>query len=143
MRALFIVFAMAALAVLPAAAQQQKAQSGSTRSAAAKSAVSPSSPININSATQAQFEALPGIGPKVAQRIVEYRQKNGQFKKVEEILENARSCRDLLGISNRSGPRPVSRHRQKSQQISQLIVNGGRPGGRSRRAIEPEGCRSC
>jgi len=86
MRALFIVFAMAALAVLPAAAQQQKAQSGSTRSAAAKSAVSPSSPININSATQAQFEALPGIGPKVAQRIVEYRQKNGQFKKVEDLM---------------------------------------------------------
>jgi competence protein ComEA len=42
--------------------------------------------VNLNTATPAQLDALPGIGPKVAARIVEYRQKNGGFKKVEELM---------------------------------------------------------
>jgi len=42
--------------------------------------------VNLNTATPAQLDALPGIGPKVAARIVEYRQKNGAFKKAEELM---------------------------------------------------------
>jgi competence protein ComEA len=42
--------------------------------------------VNLNTASASQLEALPGIGPKMAQRIVEYRQKNGAFKKVEELM---------------------------------------------------------
>jgi competence protein ComEA len=42
--------------------------------------------VNINTATVAELDALPGIGAKVAARIVEYRQKNGPFKKVEELM---------------------------------------------------------
>ena len=42
-------------------------------------------PVNLNTATTAQLESLPGIGPAMAQRIVESdRQQNGGFKKVEE-----------------------------------------------------------
>src|SRR5204863_9011135 len=44
------------------------------------------SPININTATAAALEGLPGIGARTAARIVEYRQKNGPFKKVEELM---------------------------------------------------------
>ena len=43
-------------------------------------------PLNLNAATEAQLEALPGIGAATATRIVEYRKKNGQFKKVEELM---------------------------------------------------------
>jgi competence protein ComEA len=46
----------------------------------------PAPVVNLNTATPEQFEALPGIGAKMAARIVEYRQKNGSFKKVEELM---------------------------------------------------------
>ncbi len=44
------------------------------------------SALNLNSATVAELEKLPGIGPATAARIVEYRQKNGAFKKVEDLM---------------------------------------------------------
>ena len=43
-------------------------------------------PINLNTATVADFERLPGIGAKVAARIVDYRTKKGPFKKMEELM---------------------------------------------------------
>jgi competence protein ComEA len=43
--------------------------------------------VNINTASQAELEALPRVGPKVAQRIIEFRSQNGNFKKVEDIMK--------------------------------------------------------
>lgn len=42
--------------------------------------------VNINKADQAQLETLPGIGPAKAQKIIEYREKHGGFKSIEEIM---------------------------------------------------------
>ena len=42
-------------------------------------------PININSANLAQLDALPGVGPVIAARIISYREKNGPFKAIEEL----------------------------------------------------------
>ncbi len=42
--------------------------------------------ININTATAAQLETLPGIGPVLAQRIIDYRTANGSFPSVEALL---------------------------------------------------------
>jgi len=42
--------------------------------------------VNINTATVAELTELPGVGSKTAERIVEYRQKNGQFKKAEDLM---------------------------------------------------------
>jgi len=42
--------------------------------------------VNLNSATVAQIASLPGIGPKTAELVVQYRVKNGPFKKIEEVM---------------------------------------------------------
>ncbi len=56
--------------------------------------------ININTATAAEFELLPGIGPTLAQRIVDDREANGKFKDVNDLDR-------VRGI----GPRTVDRLR--------------------------------
>jgi competence protein ComEA len=55
---------------------------------AARSAAKPAATavVNINTASATDIEGLPGIGAKTAARIVEYRQKNGPFKKIEELM---------------------------------------------------------
>jgi len=42
-------------------------------------------PVNINTATQAQLEALPHIGPAIAGRIIQYREEHGPFARIEDI----------------------------------------------------------
>jgi competence protein ComEA len=49
-------------------------------------AVKPSTIINLNTATVAELEVLPGIGAKVAARIVEYRTNKGPFRKIEDLM---------------------------------------------------------
>ena len=63
--------AIVALALAPVYAQQ----------------ATPKAKVNINTAPASELETLPRIGPKVAQRIVDFRTKNGNFKKVEEIMK--------------------------------------------------------
>ena len=46
----------------------------------------PASKINLNSATVEQLTALPGVGEKLAGRIVEYRQKSGGYKSAAELM---------------------------------------------------------
>jgi comEA protein len=41
--------------------------------------------INLNTATSAQLQLLPGIGPALAGRILDYRTKNGPFRSVEDL----------------------------------------------------------
>ena len=44
-------------------------------------------PMNVNTATAEELVELPGIGPALAQRIVDYRAANGDFRAVEELVK--------------------------------------------------------
>ena len=71
---------IAALVITLGAAAQPHAQDAS------RAATTASAPLNLNAATVAQLETLPGIGRATAERIIEYRQKNGGFKKAEDLM---------------------------------------------------------
>ena len=87
MRTIIRAMFVAILVMLPVAAvaQTEKPQAA----AAAKT------PVNLNTATIDQLETLPGVGRSTAERILEYRQKNGGFKKIEDLM-------NIKGIGEKS-----------------------------------------
>jgi competence protein ComEA len=76
------------LAASPAVAGRQD-------KAKAKPAATVSTPVNLNTATAADLQALPGVGAATARLIIEHREKNGGFKKVEELM-------NIKGIGEKS-----------------------------------------
>lgn len=56
-----------------------------TESGRARDSTAVSYPLDINRATTRQLDGLPGIGPVLASRIVEYRQRKGGFRSVSEL----------------------------------------------------------
>ncbi|XRQ03477.1 helix-hairpin-helix domain-containing protein [Actinomadura welshii] len=54
----------------------------------------PNAPLDLNTATPDQLDDLPGVGPVLAQRIVDYRTQNGGFRSVEQL-------QDVSGIGAR------------------------------------------
>ena len=80
-----IRFVLAVLLILGMGMATTAAQESSRKNTESSSA-STSAPINLNTASVAQLETLPGIGRSTAERILEYRQKNGSFKKIEDLM---------------------------------------------------------
>ncbi len=58
-----------------------------TPAPASNSAPPAGAKININTATAAELEALPRIGPAIAQRIVDYRTEHGPFARIEDVMD--------------------------------------------------------
>jgi len=63
--------------------------------------------VNINTATKEELETLPGIGPALAQRIIDYRQQHGPFETPADIM-------DVSGIGEK-----------KFNAIRDMITTGG------------------
>jgi competence protein ComEA len=53
--------------------------------AATGEAPTPAAPLDLNTATQAQLEELPGIGPTLAQAIIQEREREGGFHSVDDL----------------------------------------------------------
>lgn len=73
---------------------------GAEAAGGAVAAAPPRGPLDPNTASAAELEALPGIGPVLARRIVEHRRAHGRFERLEDLLE-------VQGI----GPRMLERLR--------------------------------
>jgi comEA protein len=83
----------------------------SIASAYAQSAA-PKAKVNINTASASELEILPRVGPKVAQRIVDFRTKNGNFKRIEEIMKVQgigekvfENIKDLITVGGENTPK--------------------------------------
>jgi len=80
-------YCITAIACLTMLAGVVSAQAPATAAKPAPAASADKAPVlNLNTATVAELEHLPGIGPKVAARIVDYRTKKGPFRKTEELM---------------------------------------------------------
>ncbi len=74
----------------------------------------PAGKVNVNTASTEQLTTLPGVGPKLAARIVEYRHKSGPFRSLQELLnvrgvgeKNFAKLEPLLTLGE--APKPASK----------------------------------
>jgi len=70
--------------------------------------------VDLNVATIDQLDELPGIGPTTAQRIIDYREENGAFKRIEDLMDvkgigekKFLKLKELIAVQSAPAPKPV------------------------------------
>ncbi|MFG2552765.1 helix-hairpin-helix domain-containing protein [Streptomyces sp. NPDC048581] len=99
-RARFLVDGEQVIVGAPAAVPGAAPGTGS--GAAAVAGAAPTAPVSLNTATVDQLDTLPGVGPVLAQHIIDYRTQHGGFRSVDELQEvngiGARRFADLRNL---------------------------------------------
>lgn len=78
--------AVAVVSLFAAAGQAQDQSMRKGKGDGKAPAATASAPVNLNTATSVELQTLPNVGAATAARIIEYRQKNGGFKKIEDLM---------------------------------------------------------
>lgn len=72
--------------------------------------------LDINRATQAELEALPGVGPAKARAIIKYREKHGPFRNLNDVVNVKGMSRESVSRLGealaKAEPQPPGRHRK-------------------------------
>lgn len=105
---------------LLAGAAPALADGGHGQAAASSAHASPTPVVDLNAATEADLQALPGIGPAKAKAIVALRKRLGRFQRVEQILRvrgigraTFRKLQPMLRLGPARNPGPPRSHRHR------------------------------
>jgi competence protein ComEA len=86
-RARFLVDGEQVIVGAPAAVPGAASGTGTGTGGAAVPGAAPAAPVSLNTATVEQLDTLPGVGPVLAQHIIDYRTQHGGFRSVDELRE--------------------------------------------------------
>lgn len=105
---ILVLLSLAALTLSSACVRRTRLTSTQPTATAAKNQLAPPNVtprINLNTASAAQLEKLPGVGKGFAQRIVAHREKYGPFRRPEHLImvrgfsdKRFRAVRDLITV---------------------------------------------
>ncbi|MBA3515504.1 MAG: helix-hairpin-helix domain-containing protein [Pyrinomonadaceae bacterium] len=91
---LLIAVSFAFIFWFPACSRLPRSHTSETISVKTPASVTNLAPINLNTASAADLQRLPGVGPVLAERIINYRDENGRFRRAEHLMM-------VRGISDR------------------------------------------